>query len=404
MLIYIYTLSEGIIMKANLKNELDKVIHDLTDLSDTIFNHPELGDQEFESMKRLTDYLTVHQFDVEKGIVGRDTAFKATYSSGKPGLQIAYLAEYDALPGIGHGCGHNLIGTMSVGAGVVLSKLIDEIGGTVHVFGTPAEETNGAKVPMSEQGVFEGVDAAMILHPSDVSQESGDSLAMDAIQFEYHGKTAHAAAAPEEGINALDSVLQLFNGINALRQHVKSDVRIHGVIPEGGEAANVVPDKAVAQFYVRAADRTYLNEVVEKVKNIAEGAASMTGATLEISNYELSYDDMTTNKVLSDLFTANLKETSRLPVHGSKESYGSIDMGNVSQVVPAIHPYIGLNKEGLIGHTKEFADQTITEDGHLALYEGALSLAKTGYDLLTNEEALKAMKEEFNKNKAQALV
>ncbi|MCT1902812.1 M20 family metallopeptidase [Oceanobacillus sojae] len=391
-------------MKENLKNELDKVISDLTNLSDTIFDNPELGDQEYESMKLLTDYLTTHHFKVEKGIVGRDTAFKATYSSGKPGPQIAYLAEYDALPGVGHGCGHNLIGTMSVGAGVVLSKVIDEIGGTVHVFGTPAEETNGAKVPMSEQGVFDGIDAAMILHPSDTSQVSGESLAMDAIQFEYHGKTAHAAAAPEKGINALDGVLQLFNGINALRQHVKSDVRIHGVIPDGGQAANVVPDKAVAQFYVRANNRPYLNEVVEKVKHIAEGAALMTGATLNISNYELSYDDMTTNQVLSDLFTANLKETSRLPVFGAKESYGSIDMGNVSQVVPAIHPYIGLNKEGLIAHTEEFADQTITEDGHLALYEGALSLAKTGYDLLTNEEAVQAMKEEFNKNKEEVNV
>ncbi|WP_152656141.1 M20 family metallopeptidase [Oceanobacillus sp. CFH 90083] len=391
-------------MKANLKNELDKVMSDLTNLSDTIFENPELGDQEYESMKLLTDYLTAHQFEVEKGIVDRDTAFKATYSSGKPGPQIAYLAEYDALPGVGHGCGHNLIGTMSVGAGVVLSKVIDEIGGTVHVFGTPAEETNGAKVPMSEQGVFDGIDAAMILHPSDTSQVSGESLAMDAIQFEYHGKTAHAAAAPEKGINALDGVLQLFNGINALRQHVKSDVRIHGVIPEGGHAANVVPDKAVAQFYVRANNRPYLNEVVEKVKHIAEGAALMTGAALNISNYELSYDNMITNSVLSDLFTANLKETSRLPVLGAKESYGSIDMGNVSQVVPAIHPYIGLNKEGLIAHTKEFADQTITDDGHLALYEGALSLAKTGYDLLTNEEAVQAMKEEFNKNKEEVTV
>lgn len=389
-------------MKANLQNELDNVVDELTHLSDTIFDNPELGDQEYESMKLLTDYLTKHQFKVEKGIVNRDTAFKATYSSGKPGPSIAYLAEYDALPGVGHGCGHNLIGTMSVGAGVVLSKVLDEIGGTVHVFGTPAEETNGAKVPMSEQGVFERVDAAMILHPSGVSQESGESLAMDALQFEYTGKTAHAAASPEQGINALDAVLQLFSGINALREHVTSDVRIHGVIPEGGEAANVVPDKAVAQFYVRASNRTYLNEVVEKVKRIAEGAALMTGASLEISNYELSYDNMITNKVLSDLFTANLKETSRLPVYKPKEDYGSIDMGNVSQVVPAIHPYIGLNKEELIAHTKEFADQTITEDGHRALYEGALSLAKTGYDLLTEKEAVQAMKAEFEKARKEA--
>lgn len=386
-------------MKDQLKTHLETIQNRLWEISDHLYHHPELGDQEYESMELLVEFLKEHQFTVEKGIVNRPTAFKAVYDSRKEGPTIAYLSEYDALPGVGHGCGHNLIGTMSAGAGVLLSKVVDEIGGRVVALGTPAEETNGGKVPMAELGVFDDIDAAMILHPADESYESGDSLAMDAIQFDYRGRTSHAAASPEKGINALDAVLQLFNGINALRQHVTSDVRIHGIIKEGGVAANIVPDKAVAQFYVRAKDRSYLNEVVEKVKNIAQGAALMTGAELHMSNYELSYDNMITNQTLSQLFTNNLLATGVREVKKAKQTYGSIDMGNVSQVVPAIHPYIGLDSPGLIAHTKEFADLTITENSHHVLSKGALALASTGYELITNHELFEKMKQEFYQTK-----
>ncbi|GGB44282.1 amidohydrolase [Virgibacillus dakarensis] len=385
-------------MKNRLKEELKVIEQELWAMSNQLYRNPELGDQEFQSMELFTDYLAKHQFNIEIGIVNRPTAFKAEYKSSKPGPAIAYLAEYDALPEVGHGCGHNLIGTMSTGAGVILSKLVAETGGSVTVFGTPAEETNGAKVPMSESGTFDGIDTAMILHPADQSYASGESLAMDAIQYSYSGKSAHAAASPEKGINALDSVIQLFNGINALREHLPSDVRIHGIIANGGQAANVVPDKAVAQFYIRAKERAYLNKVVEKVKNIAKGAALMTGAKLEITNYELSYDNMITNHTLSEVFTKNLGEAGVEIIHPAKQDYGSIDMGNVSQVVPAIHPYIGLNEPGLIAHTKEFADKTITGDGKSALSKGTLALASTGYDLLTNSELLQKVKDEFKQN------
>jgi len=382
-------------MKDLLKTYVQSLQSKLWEMSDYLYHHPELGDQEYNSMKLLVDFLEEHNFAVETGIVGRPTAFKAVYDSKKSGPTIAYLSEYDALPGIGHGCGHNMIGTMGAGAGVLLSKLLDDIGGRVVVLGTPAEETNGAKVPMSEQGVFQDIDAAMILHPSDESYESGESLAMDAIQFDYRGKSSHAAAAPEQGINALDAAIQLFNGINAIRQHVTSDVRIHGIIKEGGLAANIVPDKAVAQFYVRAKDRKNLNEVVEKVKHIAQGAALMTGAQLYIDNYELSYDNMITNQTLSQLFTENLLSTGVVEVKKAKDSYGSIDMGNVSQVVPAIHPYIGLDSPGLSAHTQEFADLTITDNSHKVLAQGALALAQTGFDLITNKELLEKVKDEF---------
>lgn len=387
-------------MKDLLNKHLQDIQSRLWEMSDYLYHHPELGDQEYESMKLLAGFLKEHKFTVETGIVGRPTAFKAVYDSKKEGPAIAYLAEYDALPGVGHGCGHNMIGTMGVGAGVLLSKVIDEIGGKVVVLGTPAEETNGAKVPMAEQGIFNEIDAAMILHPSDESYESGLSLAMDAIQFDFRGRSSHAAASPEMGINALDAAIQLFNGINALRQHVTSDVRIHGIIKEGGVAANVVPDKAVAQFYVRAKDRNYLNEVVQKVKNIAQGAALMTGAEVYIDNYELSYDNMITNEVLSQLFTKNLLSAGVKEVKKAKDSYGSIDMGNVSHVVPAIHPYIGLDSPGLVAHTKEFADTTITENSHSILSKGALALALTGFDLITNKAELEKVKMEFaNTNK-----
>ncbi|MBR7797273.1 MAG: M20 family metallopeptidase [Bacillota bacterium] len=384
-------------MNDPLFENITKIHGDLCEISRYLYEHPELGDREYKSMKQLTDLLVSHDFTIETGTAGRPTAFKAVFNGEKPGPVIAYLAEYDALPEVGHGCGHNLIGTMSVGAGIILSKQVAEIGGSVVVLGTPAEETNGAKVPMSEQGIFNEIDVAMMVHPGDQSYESGDSLAMDAIQFAYFGKSSHAAASPEKGINALDSVIQLFNGINALREHLPDDVRIHGIIAEGGSAANVVPDKAVAQFYIRAKERAVLNDVVTKVMNIANAAAMMTGARLESSNYELSYDNMITNKQLSNVFSKHLQDISGVPVLPAKQSYGSIDMGNVSHVVPAIHPYIGLDEPGLVAHTKEFADKTITAKGQQVIADGALALARTGYEVITDSVLLKAIQTEFHK-------
>lgn len=384
-------------MKEQLKAALEEIEKDLHNMSDHLYDNPELGDEEHESMKLLTDYLRTHQFEVETGIVNRPTSFKAVYKGKKEGPTVAYLAEYDALPGVGHGCGHNLIGTMSVGAGIALSKVVDDIGGTVVVLGTPAEETNGAKVDMSKAGVFADIDVAMMVHPSGESCESGESLAMDALQFAYTGKTSHAAASPEKGINALDSVLQLFNGVNALREHVTSDVRMHGIISNGGEAANVVPGYAEARFYIRAAQRETLDEVAQKVQAIAKASAQMTGATLEVSNYELSYDNMITNKALSEAFTRNLAGVISEPIHAAKESYGSIDMGDVSNVVPAIHPYIGMQNPELIAHTQEFADTTITSVGHETLSKGVLSLAGTGYDVIKDASLYDVIQTEFKK-------
>lgn len=382
-------------MKDEIICEIEKIKKDLWDINDYIYNNPELGDKEFKAVEKLTSLLKKHSFNVEIGIANRETSFKAEFDSKIEGPTIAYMCEYDALPEIGHGCGHNMIGTMSVGAGVALSKVINKIGGKIIVFGTCAEETNGAKVDMAEQGVFKNVDVAMMVHPNNITCESGRSLAMEAIEFDFFGKTSHAAASPEKGINALDAVILTFNGINALRQHVTSDVRIHGIISEGGVAANIVPDKAVAKFYVRAEKKKYLKEVVEKVKNIARGASLMTGARLEISNYESSFDDMNTNKNLSKAFNKNLEMLGVKDIKRREEIGGSIDMGNVSYVTPAIHPMIGIGNQDLVAHTIEMAEATITNEAHEAILKGAIALACTGYDVISDENLLAEIKKEF---------
>ncbi|MCM3773369.1 MULTISPECIES: M20 family metallopeptidase [Priestia] len=385
-------------MKQLINETINKLQDTFYDVSKYIGQNPELGHEEFKACKALTDVLKEQRFTVEMGTCDLPTAFTAVYDSQKPGPSIGFMAEYDALPDLGHACGHNLIGTMSIAAGIGLSKAVAETGGKIYVYGTPAEETRGGKVTMAEQGIFNHLDVAMMVHPYYCHQKSGRSLAMDAIQFEFFGKSAHAAAAPHEGINALDGVLQTFNSINALRQHVKPDVRIHGVITEGGKAANVVPDYAVAQFYVRASTRAYVDEVTDKVKACANSAALATGTELKISNYEFSYDDMQTNQTLSDVYTKNLISlgVSEQSITEDQGDHGSLDMGNVSQVVPAIHPYIQICDDYFVCHTHEFREAALSEQGREAMILGAKTMALTGYDVLTNQTLLQKIKEEFS--------
>ncbi|GAA0099350.1 M20 family metallopeptidase [Paraclostridium bifermentans] len=365
--------------------EKGKEIHkELCEISDFIYHNPELGNEEYKAVEKLTSFLQEHDFDIETEFLGIKTAFRATYDSNKEGPIIGYLCEYDALPEIGHGCGHNMIGAMSAGAGVILSKVLNEIGGKIIVYGTPAEETNGAKVIFAEQGVFDELDVAMMVHPSDKTIESGTSMALYPLQFTYTGKTAHAASCPQEGINALNSVIQLFNGIDALRQHVTPDVRIHGIITNGGVAANIVPDKAVAQFYFRASTKEILDDVLVKVKNIAQGAALMTGSKLEMTRYELPNDNLKTNKSLSEAFSKNLRTLGIKNIYEAKDT-GSSDIGNVSHKTPTIHPYIGISNFNVTGHSVNMADATITPFAHERLLIGTLALVYTGYDVLMNK-------------------
>ena len=368
-------------MKEILFNEGQKIKDRLAEISEYIYHNPELGNQEFKAVEILTSFLEEHHFTVEREFLNIKTAFRATFDSKKEGPTIGYLCEYDALPEIGHGCGHNMIGPMSAGAGILLSKILDEVGGRIIVYGTPAEETDGAKVILAENGVFDELDVAMMAHPASETIRSGDTIALYPLQFTYKGKTAHAAASPHEGINALNSVIQLFNGIDALRQHVTPDVRMHGIITSGGVAANIVPDEAVAQFYFRAATKETLEDVVEKVKKIAEGAALMTGATLSMERYELPYDNLVTNENLSEAFNENLRMLGITEIK-EKKSAGSSDIGNVSHITPTIHPYIGISDCYITGHSRALADATITPLGHERLLVGTLALAYTGYDVM----------------------
>ncbi|MCA1036923.1 MULTISPECIES: M20 family metallopeptidase [Bacillaceae] len=388
-------------MKQIIQNEIDKLKQEFVNISTYIGENPELGHEEFKSSAILIETLEQHGFNVEKGTCGLPTAFRAVYDSGIAGAAIGLMAEYDALPEVGHACGHNLIGTMAIAAGIGLSKAVGETGGKVIVYGTPAEETKGGKVTMAENGIFDELDVAMMVHPLSKYLKSGRSLAMDAIQFEFFGKSAHAAASPEKGINALDAVLQTFNSINALRQHITSDARIHGIIPEGGKAANVVPDYASAQFYVRASSRSYVNELVEKVKACAQGAALQTGAEMKASFYEFSYDDMQTNQQLSDAFTNELIGLGIDPgeIHEDRDGSGSLDMGNVSQAVPSIHPYIKICDEDFACHTHEFREAAMSSQAQEAMILGAKAMALTGYEILSSEELLQSIREEFKKNK-----
>lgn len=385
-------------MNTLISNEVEKIKEEVYKLSEYIYNNPELGYEEKLSCKAHIELLRRHNFEVEEEVLGIETAFKATYRSKLEGPTVAYLSEYDALPGIGHGCGHNALGAVSTGAAIALKGVVDKIGGKVVVFGTPAEETSGAKVIMADKGLFKDVDVALIAHPADIYQKSGTSLALQAIEFSFEGKPAHAAAEPHRGINALDAVMLTFAGINALRQHVTPDVRIHGIVSEGGLAANIVPEKATARFYVRSAKKAYLSELVERVINCARGAELMTGAKLSIRNYEESYDDMNTNQVLSQVFSESLQEYGVEVIEEERSSTGSIDMGNVSCVAPAIHPYFGISGEGVVAHTKEFASATLTQKAHEEMSRTMKALALTGARVIMDKETLAKIKAEFNRS------
>jgi amidohydrolase len=386
-------------MKKEIKEKINGQLAELFEISKYLYANPELGYEEKKASAALIKYLSENGFSVEHPIYGVDTAFKAVCDSGKPGANIGIFCEYDALPEVGHGCGHDLIATIGAGAAVGLKTALGETGGKVTVFGTPAEESSGVKGVFGEQGAYKDITVGMMVHPNGKTIESGISLALKAIEFEYFGKTAHAAAAPEKGVNALDSAIFLFNGINALRQHVDKDVLMHGVIQNGGVVPNLVPDYAVARFYFRAPKKAVLDDVVERVKKLAEGAAMMSGSTLKMHYFENPYDDMVTNKTLSRTFNANLRELGETDIEAANDGVGSLDMGNVSHFIPAIHPWVGIGDDKLVLHTKEFADRTVTDKGKELLLRGACALAFTGYDVLTSSELQEEIKKEFESMK-----
>ena len=384
--------------KAELKTEVNKQVdsqhRELIELSLKIHANPELGYQEEKALGWLTDYIGRNGFQIEKGIGSLSTSFKAVYGSGKP--VIALLAEYDALPEVGHACGHNIIATSSIGAGVASKCIIDNYGGTLAVVGTPAEELFGGKVIMLRTGVFNEVDVAMIVHPGVRNLAVIESLACISLEVEFFGKSAHAAAHPDEGINALEAMILAFNAVNSLRQHIKDKSRIHGIITHGGEAANVVPDYSAAKLLVRASNNSYLEELKYKVLSCFNGASEANGARLEYKWGEVVYAPMKSNISLARLFSRNLESLGRkVEPFEARYGFGSTDMGNISQAIPAIHPSVGIASPGISLHSTEFASAAASEAGHNGLLDAAKALAMTVADLLCEPEALAKVKEEF---------
>lgn len=390
------TLRDQII--ANLEENKEKYI----EISHAIHDRPEIGNEEFYASKTHAELLESEGFTVERGVAGHETALLARRKSDKPGPAIAFLAEYDALPGLGHACGHNIIGTTSVSAAIALSKVIDETGGEVVLFGTPAEEggPNGsAKGSFVKHGLLEGIDAALMVHPANSTRITSNSLAVDPLDFEYIGKPAHAAGSPHHGINALDAVIGLFNGINALRQHVTDDVRIHGIITHGGDAPNIVPEYAKARFFIRAATRKTCSEVTARVKAIAEGSALATGAKLNVIAFQNEVDNLVLNRTYDAVFKEELERLGEYVSTEERNGLGSTDAGNISQVVPTIHPYIQIGPESLVAHTDEFREAAKSPKGDEALILGAKGLALTALRLVTDRDVLAEIKEEFTRRK-----
>lgn len=370
---------------------------ELITVSQQIFDTPEVGFREFKAAQLLAIHLQRNEIEVEQGIAGLKTSLMAIHPAVIDGPTVAILGEYDALPDIGHGCGHNLIATAALGAFLAVGRIKENLPGTLLFLGTPAEEEGGGKIIMTTEGVFDDIDVAMMFHPSsNYTMVDRGSLALTEVKIEFFGKAAHASASPEQGINALDAVIQTFNGINALRQHIKDGARIHGIISNGGVKPNIVPDYAAAAFYVRAADNDYCNELLAKVEACAKGAALATGATLSFQTIGHLYQAMKVNRSLADAFARNL-EVINVPLKPLPKGHnlGSTDMGNVSQAVPAIHPYIEIAEEGIAGHSKEFAKASSSEKGYAAMISAAKALAMTTVDVLTDPSLVKRAKKEF---------
>ena len=312
------------VSKQRIYQAIESMRDMLAKMSDYIHDNPELGNQEFKAHTVLTETLEQKGFQVEKEVLGMKTAFRATYSTGDGGPLIGLLCEYDALAELGHGCAHNMQGPAILGAAIALVQELKEVPATIIVYGTPAEETTSGKLPMAKAGIFDNLDIAIMMHGSDGTTVDGKSLALNLVDFIFEGKAAHAAIAPEKGISALDAVLMTFNGIEYLREHVRSDVRLHGVITDGGNAANIVPERAAAQFYIRADDRPYLDTVVERVYNVARAGALATGAQLTISEvkaYDNKFNVSTLNKILLD----NAEAAGATGITSPRKKTGSTD-------------------------------------------------------------------------------
>lgn len=366
---------------------VDAMRGELLRLSRAIHAKPELAFEEHAASALLVDALRKAGLEVEAGAYGLETAFAAEF--GAPGPCVAVLAEYDALPEIGHGCGHNLIAAAGVGAGLALASLGSALPGRVRVLGTPAEERGCGKELMARSGALDGVDAALMIHPASVNLVTMPCVCLAELDVVYHGTAAHAAAMPERGVNALDALVLAYQGVAALRQHIRSTERIHGIITDGGQAPNVVPERAAGRFYVRAATQAELEPLKRRVERCFEAGAAATGARLELQWGPADYLDIRFNEPLASAFRANAESLGRsfFPIDKLPPGLqGSTDMGNVSQRVPSIHPMLASAPLHCTIHNAEFAVWAGSEMGDAAALDGAKALAMTAIDFLLDAD------------------
>ena len=384
-------------LKEKVKSLVDEISPRAIEMAEHIFDDPELSQKEFKAQKYLTEELKKNGFKVEEGAGGIETSFRAEFDSKKEGPAIALVAEYDALPKMGHACHHHIIASSSVNCAIALSKISDELCGKILCIGTPAEELMDAKGIMIRNGAFDGIDAGLMFHGGCKNNTNLIVLAVDGLEFSYKGKAAHAAAAPHEGINALDAVILLFTAINALRQQLKEDVRIHGNVIKGGDAVNIIPETASAKFYIRSQQRRYLNEVVEKVKNCAKGAALQSGAELKISIFEDPGNDLLKNSTLIKEFEENFLSLGE-KIDPEPFLLGSSDIGNLSYKIPVVHPMVKTADEGIALHTDEFLKFGKSDTAYHGMAAGMKSILMTSVRILMDPDFLKRIKNDFREN------
>lgn len=368
---------------------------DLREISLNIHAHPELNFEEHHAHRLLTDYLETQGFEVTRSAFGMPTAFSAVAGSGSP--RVAILCEYDALPEIGHACGHNLIAIAGVAAALGVKAALQPGRGTVVVLGSPAEEGGGGKILLIERGAFDGVDAAMMLHPSPSSSAWGNLIALQQLQVDYYGRNAHAGSNPWTGVNALDAMVLAYSSISAMRQQIRPTDRVHGVITQGGVKPNIIPDHTSAEFYIRSATVGQLDELRRKVTGCFEGAGTATGCRLELRAVGEPYSEVITNDVLAEAYCENMERIEvRLPTRADSNGLrgASTDMGNVSHLVPSIHPMFAIPTEAA-NHTPGFTVAAATREAHVATLKAAAGLAMTALDVLTNHDVLEAARREF---------
>lgn len=394
--------------KATIKKITETYETLFKEIASYLFEHPELSGVEFESSAYLKTLLADQGFEVKSDIEGMPTAFVASYKRYNEKSEkiptIAFLAEYDALPGFGpnkepaHACGHHWIAASACGAAITLSKMGLAAPSNILVIGTPSEETIGGKIEMLRQGVFKSVDIVIQCHPEVQTQIETRTLAMDAIEFKFLGKSSHAAQYPHEGINALDAVMLTFAGVNAMRQHVKPDVRIHGIVTEGGEAPNIIPKEGSCRFYVRANERDDLNHVTEKVINCAKGAVLMTGASLTVQYFENPFDNLKHVRGAQKLLAENLKWAGIKDISWEPEALpGSSDIGNISHAVPTIYANVQVSLNASV-HEAAFLEEVVTPFAYEQLKKTIQAMAGTAFELINNPMSLKLIQDEFHHN------